>query len=97
MRRLPALLVLIGLFTLLIVPAAVSYQETTTDETVAEVTTDVVPALEQDLFIPAEEEVPDWTYRFLIPALIALTLAVVVGTTVQYFVRVVRPRYRPAE
>lgn len=97
MRRLPALLVLIGLFTLLVVPAAAAYGETVGGETEAEVVTDVVPAVEQDLFIPAEEEVPDWTYRFLVPALIALTLAVVVGTTVQYFVRVVRPRYRPVE
>ncbi len=97
MRRLFSLLMLVGILTLLFAPAVAAGGEVVAEETKAEVTTDVVPALEQDLFIPADEEIPAWTYRFMIPALIALTLAAVVGTTVQYFVRVVRPRYQPAE
>ncbi len=97
MRRLAPLLVLAGLLTLFFAPPALATEEPVTTDTMVEVTTDVVPAVEQDLFIPADEEVPAWTYRFLIPTLIALTLLVVVGTTVQYFIRVVRPRYQPAE
>ncbi len=98
MRRFVPFLLLVGLLVLLFAPSAAAGAETVTEEEVkAEVTTDVVPALEQDLFIPAEPEVPAWTYRFMIPLLTALTLLVVVGTTVQYFVRVVRPRHQPAE
>jgi len=40
---------------------------------------------------------PQWTYRFLIPASIALTVLLVVGTVVMYFVRVVRARYTVVE
>ena len=97
MRRLASTLLLVGLLMLLFAPSAMAAEEPVAEEIKAEVTTDVVPALEQDLFIPAEEEIPAWTYRFMIPALIALTLLAVVATTVQYFVKVVRPRYQPAE
>lgn len=45
----------------------------------------------------AEEETPDWTYRYLIPTLIALAVIVVVVTTIQYFLRVVRNRYKVVE
>ena len=51
----------------------------------------------QDLFIEDEPPTPAWTYRFMIPLLIAISLLAVVGTTVQYFLRVVRSRYQPVE
>lgn len=55
------------------------------------------PAVEFDPQPVVEEQTPAWTYRFLIPTLIALTVVVVVATVVQYFVRVVRARYEPVE
>lgn len=45
----------------------------------------------------AEEETADWTYRYLIPTLLALAVLVVIVTTIQYFVRVVRNRYKVVE
>lgn len=47
---------------------------------------------------PSNEEAPaDWTYRYLIPTLLALAAIVVLVTTVQYFVQVVRKRYKVVE
>lgn len=46
---------------------------------------------------PVDDVLPDWTYRYLIPTLLALALVVVVATTVQYFLRVVRKRYKVVE
>lgn len=46
---------------------------------------------------PADTGPDDWTYRFLIPTLIALAVVVVIATTVQYFVQVVRKRYKVVE
>ena len=45
---------------------------------------------------PAElpEDVP-WTYRYLIPTVLVIGGLAVVVTIIQYFVRVVRARYRP--
>ena len=37
---------------------------------------------------------PDWTYRYMIPTGIVLAVLVIVMTTIQYFTRVVRKRYR---
>lgn len=45
----------------------------------------------------ADEQTADWTYRYLIPTLLALAVLVVILTTVQYFVRVVRNRYKVVE
>lgn len=55
-----------------------------------------------DAFIPAEsaeaeEPVPAWTYRYLIPTSIALILVIVAATVVLYFIRVVRTRYTVVE
>ncbi len=44
---------------------------------------------------PAKTETTQpWTYRYLVPLLIVLALVTVFGTVVQYFVRVVRGRYK---
>ncbi len=40
------------------------------------------------------EALPDWTYRYMIPTGIVLAVVVIVMTTIQYFTRVVRKRYR---
>lgn len=47
--------------------------------------------------IPAEEIVPDWTYRYLIPTGLALAAVIILLTSIQYFTRVVRKRYRIVE
>lgn len=53
----------------------------------------IVPAVTVEVTQPVEAQ-PDWTYRFFIPTLLVLAALVVVMTVVQYFVRVVRNRYR---
>ena len=45
----------------------------------------------------AEEDVPQWTYRFLVPTVVALTVVLIAGTVVMYFVKVVRGRYAVVE
>jgi hypothetical protein len=42
----------------------------------------------------ATDPLPDWTYRYMIPTGIVLAVLVIVMTTIQYFTRVVRRRYR---
>ena len=61
--------------------------ETTTTAVVVE---PAVPVTEP----PATPEPVDWTYRYLIPTLLVLAALVVVATVVQYFLTVVRKRYR---
>lgn len=53
----------------------------------------IVPAVSVEVTQPLEAQ-PDWTYRYFIPTLLVLAALVVVVTVVQYFVRVVRNRYR---
>ncbi len=54
----------------------------------------IVPAapVEEPAVLP--EDVP-WTYRYLIPTALVIGGLAVVVTIIQYFVRVVRARYRP--
>lgn len=42
-------------------------------------------------------DVPQWTYRYLIPAVVALTVVLIAGTVIMYFVKVVRGRYTVVE
>lgn len=51
------------------------------------------PAIEAPQPPPVDDTL-SWTYRFLIPTLLVLAVLVVVVTVVQYFLRVVRRRYR---
>ncbi len=44
-----------------------------------------------------EEDVPQWTYRYLVPTVVALTVVLIAGTAVMYFVKVVRGRYAVVE
>lgn len=52
-----------------------------------------VPAIETPEPLP-DNELPSWTYRYLIPTLLVGTVLVIVLTIVLYFVKVVGKRYR---
>jgi hypothetical protein len=70
--------------------------EEQTSTTVAEEpapTSGVEPAVPMTTPEPTES-LPDWTYRYMIPTGIVLAVLVIVMTTIQYFTRVVRKRYR---
>lgn len=104
-RRL-AVLATAALFVLLMAGAAWATDEPTepsvaTDASVVqqeeqEATTGPGPAI--TVPAPVADEAPaDWTYRYLIPTLLALAVVAVIATTVQYFVQVVRKRYKVVE
>jgi hypothetical protein len=95
MRRLFSILLLIGVLVSVFAPAVGAVEEV--EDEGPRVTSDVEPAVVQDLFFEEEPDPPAWTYRFMIPLLITITLLAVVATTVQYFLRVVRSRYQPVE
>lgn len=44
-----------------------------------------------------EADEPQWTYRYLIPTVVALTVVLIIGTVIMYFVKVVRGRYTVVE
>jgi hypothetical protein len=46
---------------------------------------------------PPEEVVQPWTIRYLVPTTVALAGILVFGTVVQYFLKVVRARYKTVE
>jgi hypothetical protein len=54
----------------------------------------IVPAAPVEEPAELPEDVP-WTYRYLIPTVLVIGGLAVVVTVIQYFVRVVRARYRP--
>lgn len=99
-RRLPAFALILSLLLALSLP--VLAQEAPADTTTAPTPTTVasgpapqpaVPAAQ-----PAAEAGPDdWTYRYLIPTLLVLAALIVIVTTVQYFMQVVRKRYKVVE
>jgi hypothetical protein len=94
-----ALAILLGTF-LSITASALATEGT--EETSTTVTGSTVPTVDFEPAVPvttptAVEPVPDWTYRYMVPAGILLALLVVIITTVQYFTRVVRKRYRIVE
>lgn len=100
-RRIAFLLVLASLLGLVFAAPTLATEETTepteaTTETVPVVVTDIEPAVV--ITVPADAGVtPDWTYRYLIPAGIALIVLIILATTGQYFTSVVRKRYRIVE
>jgi hypothetical protein len=56
--------------------------------------------LEPAVPIEPEQEAaanPDWTYRYLIPTALVLTVLIVLVTSIKYFSDVVRKRYRVVE
>ncbi|HSJ85213.1 MAG TPA: hypothetical protein VLA91_15540 [Acidimicrobiia bacterium] len=97
--RIAILLVLIGAYAALAVLPALATEgtEEPTSTTVAEEgpapTSDIEPAV--PVTTPSQtEDLPDWTYRYMIPTGIVLAVLVIMVTAVQYFTRVVRRRYR---
>jgi hypothetical protein len=97
--RIAILLVLIGAHAALAVLPALATEgtEEPTSTTVAEEgpapTSDIEPAV--PVTTPSQtEDLPDWTYRYMIPSGIVLAVLVIMVTAVQYFTRVVRRRYR---
>jgi hypothetical protein len=97
--RIATLLVLLGaLVAVAVTPAlATEVTEGQTSTTVAEEapapTSDIEPAV--SVTTPSQtENLPDWTYRYMIPTGIVLAVLVIMVTAVQYFTRVVRKRYR---
>jgi hypothetical protein len=54
----------------------------------------LVPAAPAEEPAALPEDVP-WTYRYLVPTVLVIGGLAVVVTIIQYFVRVVRARYRP--
>jgi len=100
--RLAAVLVAIGvMFLLFALPGlAQEDEEGVTPEPVSEETEEGSSGLEPAVPILEEAEaevVPDWTYRYLIPAGLLLAVVVMLLTSIQYFTNVVRKRYRIVE
>lgn len=102
-RRSLAILASALAITFLALPAFSAEEEapvdTVTQTTVAEEQSGVVDVAPAVTVPPAAEDdaTADWTYRYLIPTLLALAIVVVVATTIQYFMRVVRNRYKVVE
>ena len=96
--RIATLLVLLGAFMALAATFAMATEETEepVSTTVAEEpapTSNIAPAVPVTT-VAETETLADWTYRYMIPAGIVLAVVVIMMTTVQYFTRVVRRRYR---
>ena len=97
-RRVFSVLVLIGVLTSVFSLSAMAQEEGESGSTDAEVISET--GLEPAVPIPEEAEtetVADWTYRYLIPATLVLTVVVIVLTSIRYFTNVVRNRYRTVE
>ena len=97
--RIATLLLLIAAHAAFFMSVAVATEGTEeegTPTTVAEetaTTSGIEPAVPATTPEPVEP-LPDWTYRYMIPTGIVLAVVVIVMTTIQYFTRVVRKRYR---
>ena len=73
--------------------------EGTEEETATTVSEEPAPTSGIEPAVPVTtpeptEPLPDWTYRYMVPTGIVLAVVVIVMTTIQYFTRVVRKRYR---
>jgi hypothetical protein len=84
-RRRIVVLLLVTIALLAIAPAALAVVDA--------VAQGDVPAIEAPDSEPVEVT-PSWTYRYLVPTLLVLGVLAVVGTVVQYFIKVVGKRYR---
>ena len=101
MKRFSRVATLVVLITahaaFMIMPAlATEVTEEQTSTTVSEEpapTSGIEPAVPVTTPEPTEP-LADWTYRYMIPTGIVLAVVVIVMTTIQYFTRVVRKRYR---
>ena len=102
MKRLSRMLLLaivVGAFSSITATALATEGSEETGTTLTETT---VPPVDFEPAVPVTtpdtvEPLPDWTYRYLVPTGIVLALLIAVFTSVQYFTRVVRERYRIVE
>ena len=96
--RIATLVILVAAHASFLVAPALATEgtEEQTSTTVADEpapTSGIEPAVPMTTPEPTES-LPDWTYRYMIPTGIVLAVLVIVMTTIQYFTRVVRKRYR---
>jgi hypothetical protein len=95
--RFATLIVLLASYLMFwVTPALGTEGEEPTSTTVAEEpapTSGIEPAVQMTT-PETTDPLPDWTYRYMIPTGIVLAVLVIVMTTIQYFTRVVRRRYR---
>lgn len=99
LSRMLALAIVVGAFSSITATALATDEPEETGSTVTDAT---VPTVDFEPAVPittpaATEPVTDWTYRYMVPTAIALALLVAIFTSVQYFTRVVRKRYRIVE
>ena len=98
--RFGVLSLLVLLLSMLAVPAMAAESGTETEEATTETTEAVdfeyLPAVVIDEAPPDPAEQP-WTTKFLVPTGLALAAIAVFVTVIQYFVRVVRSRYKVVE
>ena len=87
--RMLSLALIVGVLTLTVAAPVLGQDEDSSDAPVSE----LAPAVE--LEPEAEADVlPDWTYRYMIPAGLVLAAIVILLTSIRYFTNVVRKRYR---
>ena len=96
--RIAALVVLLAAHAAFMITPALA-TEGTEEETSTTVSEEPAPTSGIEPAVPvttpeSTEALPDWTYRYMIPTGIVLAVVVIVMTTIQYFTRVVRKRYR---
>lgn len=84
-RRRIVVLLLVAIALLAVAPAALAVVDA--------VAQGDVPAIQAPDNEPVEVT-PSWTYRYLVPTFLVLGVLAVVGTVVQYFIKVVGKRYR---
>lgn len=100
--RLLSLAVLVGLLFVLALPG-LAVEATTEEATTTETTGagESGPAPKPPAVAVVEEVEPEilqpWTIRYLIPASILIAGLLTFGTVVQYFLKVVRTRYKTVE
>lgn len=91
----------VGISLLFALPGfAQEEEEGVTPEPISEEVEEGSSGLEPAIPIPEEAEaavIPDWTYRYLVPAGLVLAVVVILMTSIQYFTHVVRKRYRIVE
>lgn len=80
-------------------PLVLATAETSEEETVEApvVDYDGPAAYIESEEIAADEDIPQWTYQYMIPATIVLVMLMTVALAVGYFVRVVGKRYTVVE
>lgn len=88
------LAVLGALFVFLTSPVLAQEEPENTDAAVTESGEEPAVVIPDD---QADDSIPDWTYRYMVPATLLLGAVVILATSIKYFTNVVRKRYRTVE